>query len=128
MGPEPVEFKRQLGPTREAEERKRITEQFEKIGTRIMNRMSGGTMMASDPIGAVLGDPDKRKSVALLLGEAYVTAYNAVAYNRRQIEQIAEELIERKELHGDEVVDLLDRVGIRKPEIDYLDPKAWPKI
>jgi len=31
-------------------------------------------------------------------------------------------------MHGDEVVDLLERVGIRKPEIDYLDPKAWPKI
>jgi hypothetical protein len=51
-----------------------------------------------------------------------------VSQNRRQVEQIAEELIERKEMHGDEVVDLLERVGIQKPDIDYLDPKAWPKI
>jgi ATP-dependent Zn protease len=128
MSPEPIQFKKQLGPSREAQERKRMMEQFEELGTRIMNRMSTGNMMAADPVGAILGDQDKRKTIALLLGQAYVTAYNAVGHNRRQIEQIAEELIERKELHGDEVVDLLDRVGITKPDIDYLDPKAWPKI
>jgi cell division protease FtsH len=128
MGPEPVEFKEKLGPVREAEERKRITEQFEALGTQIMNRMSMGSMMSGDPIGAVLADQDKRKTAAQLLGQAYVAAYNCVDQNRRQVEQIAEELIERKEMHGDEVVDLLERVGIRKPDIDYLDPKAWPKI
>src|SRR4051812_23229832 len=128
MGPEPVTFKRQLGPTREADERKRVMTQFETLGTQIMNRLSTGSVMAGDPIAGILSDPDKRKTAAQLLGQAYVAAYNAVDKNRRQIEQIAEELIERKEMHGDEVVDLLERVGIRKPEIDYLDPKAWPKI
>jgi ATP-dependent Zn protease len=128
MGPEPVEFKQQLGPSREAEERKRITKQFEELGTRIMNRMSMGSAMAGDPIAAILGDPEKRKTAAQLLGQAYVAAFNCVNQNKRQVEQIAEELIERKEMHGDEVVDLLERVGIRKPDIDYLDPSAWPKI
>src|SRR3954447_26607269 len=128
MGPEPIEFKQKLGPAREAEERKRIVKQFEALGTQIMNRMSMGSMMAGDPIGAILADSEKRKTAAQLLGQAYVAAYNTVDQNRRQVEQIAEELIERKEMHGDEVVDLLERVGINKPEIDYLDPKAWPKI
>src|SRR4051794_6213949 len=128
MGPEPVTFKRQLGPTREAEERKRIMAQFETLGTQIMNRLSTGSMMAGDPIGGILADQNKRQTAAQLLGQAYVAAYNTVDQNRRQVEQIAEELIERKELHGDEVVDLLERVGITKPEIDYLDPQAWPKI
>jgi ATP-dependent Zn protease len=128
MGPQPVEFNKQLGPTREREARRQVMEQFETLGTQIMNRMSMGSMMAGDPIAGILADPDKRKTAAQLLGQAYVAAYNSVDQNRRQIEQIAEELIERKEMHGDEVVDLLERVGIRKPEIDYLDPKAWPKI
>jgi ATP-dependent Zn protease len=128
MGPETIEFKQKLGPTREAEERKRITKQFEALGTQIMNRMSMGSMMSGDPIGAILADPEKRKTAALILGQAYVAAFNCVDQNRRQVEQIAEELIERKEMHGDEVVDMLERVGIRKPEIDYMDPKAWPKI
>jgi ATP-dependent Zn protease len=128
MGPEPITLKRQLGPTREAEERKRIIGQFEMLGTQIMNRLSMGSMMAGDPIAGILADQSKRKTAAQLLGQAYVAAYNTVDQNRRQVEQIAEELIERKEMHGDEVVDLLERVGISKPEIDYLDPKAWPKI
>jgi cell division protease FtsH len=128
MGPEPVTFKRQLGPTREADERKRVMTQFETLGTQIMNRLSTGSMMAGDPIGGILADQNKRKTAAQLLGQAYVAAYNTVDQNRRQVEQIAQELIERKEMHGDEVVDLLERVGITKPEIDYLDPKAWPKI
>jgi ATP-dependent Zn protease len=128
MGPEPIEFKQKLGPVREASERKQVMESFERLGTQIMNRMSTGSPMEGDPIGAILADKEKKKTAALLLGQAYVAAYNTVDQNRRQVEQIAEELIERKEMHGDEVVDLLDRVGIRKPDIDYLDPKAWPKI
>ncbi|HEX6713300.1 MAG TPA: AAA family ATPase, partial [Thermoleophilaceae bacterium] len=128
MGPEPIEFKEKLGPVREKQERERIMESFERLGTQIMNRMSSASPMQGDPIGAVLADPEKKKTAALLLGQAYIAAYNTVDQNRRQVEQIAEELIERKEMHGDEVVDLLERVGIRKPDIDYLDPKAWPKI
>jgi ATP-dependent Zn protease len=128
MAPEPVQFQKQLGPVREAHERERMARQFEELGTRIMNRMSTSSMMNADPVASIISDKDKRTTVALLLGQAYVTAYNAVGHNRRQIELIAEELIERKELHGDEVVDLLERVGITRPDIDFLDPKAWPKI
>src|SRR4051794_2417836 len=128
MGPEPVEFKDKLGPSREAEARKQIMEQFERLGTQIMNRLSMGSVTSGDPIAAILADQSKRKTAAQLLGQAYVAAYNTVDQNRLQVERIAEELIERKEMHGDEVVDLLERVGITKPEIDYLDPKAWPKI
>jgi hypothetical protein len=31
-------------------------------------------------------------------------------------------------MHGDEVVELLEEVGIKRPEVDYLDQKSWPKI
>jgi ATP-dependent Zn protease len=81
-----------------------------------------------DPIGAVLGDRDKRKAVAALLGQAYLTAYATVAANRDRVEKVAEELIQRKEMHGDEVVDLLNSVNLVRPQIDLLEEKSWPRV
>ena len=48
--------------------------------------------------------------------------------NKRAVEFVADQLVEAKEMHGDEVVDLLDRAGIRQPKFDYLDAESWPKI
>ena len=31
-------------------------------------------------------------------------------------------------MHGDEVVDLLNSVGLSEPEIDLMDDKTWPKV
>ena len=31
-------------------------------------------------------------------------------------------------MHGDEVVDLLNRVGLKRPEIDVMDDSTWPKV
>jgi ATP-dependent Zn protease len=76
----------------------------------------------------VLGDPSKRNAVARLLGQAFVTAYQLVVQNRDSVEQIAVTLIERRELHGDEVVELLDSVGLREPVIDLLEESTWPRI
>jgi hypothetical protein len=101
---------------------------FEKIGLQIMNRGQAGGMMEANPIGGVLGDPDKRRAAAQLLGQAYVTAFHLVRKNKDKVEQIAEVLIERRELHGDEVVELLERARLREPEIDLLDQEAWPKV
>jgi hypothetical protein len=36
--------------------------------------------------------------------------------------------MERGEMYGNEVVDLLDNVGLVKPEIDVLEEKTWPKV
>ena len=47
--------------------------------------------------------------------------------NRDQIEAIADVLVERKELYGDELVGLLERSNLRRPEIDYLDEASWPR-
>jgi cell division protease FtsH len=105
-----------------------VDNRLERIGARIMNRASGGSAMMGDPIAAVLGDRDKRRAAAILLGQAYVTAYTLIATNRDKIEQIAEILVDRKELHGDEVVDLLDSVHLTRPQIDLTDPASWPHV
>jgi hypothetical protein len=31
-------------------------------------------------------------------------------------------------MHGDEVVELLDRERLVKPRVDLMDPAAWPKL
>ena len=96
------------------------------IGHRLMNRASGGSAMMGDPIAAVLGDREKGRAAAQLLGQAYVMAYTLIAANRDKVEQIANVLIDRRELHGDEVVDLLNSVDLTKPELDLADDTTWP--
>jgi ATP-dependent Zn protease len=81
-----------------------------------------------DPIASVLSDRDKRAAAAQLLGQAYVTAVSLISSNRAAIERIAETLVERKEMHGDEVVDLLDQVGLVRPQIDLMDDRTWPTV
>jgi hypothetical protein len=66
--------------------------------------------------------------VSALLGQAYVTAFVTIAANRDRVERIAEELIRRKEMHGDEVVELLDSVELVRPHIDLLEDRTWPPV
>ncbi|MFL5895134.1 MAG: AAA family ATPase [Thermoleophilaceae bacterium] len=127
MGPQPFEFERPLGPVREAEERKRVMQSFEDLGLRIMNRTTGGPH-TDDTVGTILSDLDKRRAAAILLGQAYFHAYHAMDQNRDQLEKIADRLVEKRELYGDEVVELLEEVGIKRPKMDYLDRNSWPKI
>jgi ATP-dependent Zn protease len=123
MGPEPVHLQGAGDAEVEA-----VQKRLEKIGTTIMNRASGVGPFSQNPLGAVLGDRDKRSSAAQILGQAYVTAYALIASNRDAVERIADTLVERKEMHGDEVVELLDRVHLVKPDVDLLERGAWPKL
>jgi ATP-dependent Zn protease len=105
-----------------------VNKRLEQIGNQIMNRASGGSALMPDMMGAVLGSPDKRRSAAILLGQAYVLAYSLMATNHLQVEMIADRLSEEKEIYGDDVVRLLDSVGLTKPDIDLSDDSTWPTI
>jgi ATP-dependent Zn protease len=124
MGTQPFAVAPKEGES-EDEARERVLDRFEGIGLQIMNRTGGG-MMSGDPISGILSDPAKRKGTAQILGQAYVVAHNLVVTNREAVEKIAEAVMERKELFGNELVDLLDSVGIRIPEVDYNDEANWP--
>jgi ATP-dependent Zn protease len=132
MGPDPMPLEIELpahrGPNAELTPHEQTRERLQLIGSRIMNRASSGSEAMGDPISVVLGDPSKRVAAAELLGQAYVLAYSLMATNREAIEQIAETLMDRKELHGDEVGDLLSSVGLRKPDIDLHDDSTWPVL
>ena len=85
-------------------------------------------MLVEDPVNSVLRNGDKKRAAAQILGQAYVTAYALMAANREPLERIADELIERKELHGDEVCELLVGVGLERPQLDLMDPATWPQV
>jgi ATP-dependent Zn protease len=130
MGPEPIALDPDDFPDeaslREAE--RDITDRFERIGLQIMNRARGGSMMESDPMAAVLSDPAKRCAAAQILGQAYLTAVCCMRHNREAVAAVADALVRRRELYGDEVIELLDRARPEAPAIDVADRSIWPKV
>ncbi len=127
MGPEPFEVT-PLDDETEEEARQRVLKRFEKIGVQIMNRTSGGGPFAENPIAGVLGDHDKRQLAAQILGQAYVSAYNLIMSNKDAVEKIADKLVERREVFGDDLIRILDGVGLKKPEIDLGKEETWPRM
>jgi hypothetical protein len=125
MGPQAFHVEPREGETEE-EARQRVLERFEGLGLNIMNRTSGGGPMAADPIAGVLSDPSKRKVAAQMLGQAYVAAHNLVLRNRKAVEHTADALLEKKELFGDELVELLNAQKIAIPKVDLNDDASWP--
>jgi ATP-dependent Zn protease len=108
--------------------RDEIMQRFEQIGLQIMNRTGDGGPLGHDPLAGVLGDRDKRALAAQLLGQAYVTAYALISHNKKAVEQIADALIEKKELFGDELVEILESAKLKIPKIDLTQAKAWPAV
>jgi hypothetical protein len=128
MGPEPIDLNGTRFDTEEEarEASERYMNRFERIGMTIMNR-SAAQLESGDPIASILADPIKRADAARIMGQAYLTARCLIAHNRERILGIAETLIERKELHGDEVVELLDSAQLEAPTIDITDETIWPR-
>jgi ATP-dependent Zn protease len=112
----------------EEQTRERVIKRFEDIGVRLLNRTSGGGPMAADPIASVLGDPRKRAYAAQFLGEAFVTAYNLIRANKDKIEHVADAVIAKKEIYGDDLMRLLDAQSFVRPEIDWTAEDTWPSM
>jgi hypothetical protein len=110
------------------ERRAEIAKRFELIGTQIMNRTGDGGPLGHDPLSGVLNDRDKRASAAQLLGQAYVTAHAFIAENKAAVEKIAETLAERRELFGDELVEILESAKLKAPKLDLTKEEAWPVL
>jgi ATP-dependent Zn protease len=117
MGPEPVDIA-------DDEEREEVEKRYERIGRQILNRAA----VEGDSVMGVLRAPEKSRAAAIILGQAYITAVCLIRHNRDSVLTVAERLIEKRELHGDEVVDLLNSVQLQAPEIDVTDETIWPKI
>jgi hypothetical protein len=130
MGPQPIEIPQSARMADESEDqaRERIMRRFEKIGLTLMNRTRGSADFHNDPVAAVLHDPFKRAQAAQMMGQAFVTAHNFIQHNREGVEKVADAVIERQELFGDDLITLLDSVKLEKPQIDLSKEESWPKL
>ena len=129
MAPDRPDLSSRFPTAAEAEiaERK-LMRRFEQVGTRIMNRASSGSAFEGDPVASVLADAAKRAMVAQFLGQAFLTAYWFVSHNKDATERVAEVLVEKRELFGNDVIALLDSVNLTMPDNDPLDEANWPRI
>ena len=129
MGPEHIDLHgTKFADETEEETRERIMQRFEKIGLTPMNRTRGGADFGGDPVASVLNDRFKRAYAAQILGQAYATAENFIVANKEAVERVAEAVIEKGEIYGDDLVRLLDKQGLKKPEIDWTKEESWPQI
>ncbi len=103
----------------EEQTQERIRKRFEDIGLRLMNRFE------SNP---ALGDQRKRSYAAQILGQAFVIAYNAMIVNKDAVQRVADAVVEKQEIFGDDLVNLLNNQKLIKPEIDWTNEASWPKI
>jgi ATP-dependent Zn protease len=128
MAPAPIDLKgHKFADESEEETRERIMKRFEDIGLRLLNRTRSGGM-TGDPIASVLGDPRKRAYAAQFIGQAFVTAYNLVLANKDKVAKVADTVIEKQEIYGDDLVRLLDAQDFTRPEIDWADESVWPNL
>ena len=128
MAPMPLKLNgnRPAGET-EDETRERIEKRFQKLGDRLLNRTQGGGF-DPNPIGAILSDRAKRPLAAQFVGQAFATAVVFIKENKDAVERIANKVIEKQEIYGDELVKLLDAQNLKKPEIDWTKEESWPQI
>ncbi len=124
MGPEPLDRDEGL----DSQERARVLQRFEDIGLQLMSRTGGGGPFAHDPVASVLSDRDKRRIAAQILGQAYVTAHNFMLHNRKGIERIADQVVARREIYGDELLELLNESKLKAPRIDLMEEASWPML
>ena len=124
MGPAPIELGREYDTATEEEEaRKEVADRFRRIGSTIMNGSR-----TPDSILNVLSDRHAREEAAELIGQAYLAAYHLVLANKDGVEKVADVLVERREMHGDEVIELLDSINLQIPEVDLTQEATWPRI
>jgi ATP-dependent Zn protease len=130
MGPPWIELPESAKLDDETEEqtRERIAKRFERVGLQLMNRTRGSADFRGDPIASVLNDSFKRQLAAQLVGQAFVTAYNFIRLNREAVESVADEVLEKKEIYGDQLLSLLDASQLKKPELDWTKEETWPRI
>jgi ATP-dependent Zn protease len=122
MGPEPLDLDGGL----DAKEEARVLKRFEDIGLKLMNRT--GSVQDHDVIASVLSDPEKRRLAAQIVGQAYVTAHNFVKQNRQGVEKIADEVVARREIYGDELLELLEGAKLKPANVDLLEETSWPML
>jgi len=99
------------------------------IGQTLISAAEAGSAFGVDtPISTVLRNPLSRRTVAQILGSAYVDCWRVMYVNQEAIDQASEALIAQGELVGDEIKGLLDSVGLRFPTDADPYPEDMPAV
>jgi ATP-dependent Zn protease len=110
-----------MGPDRRNEE---DSLRAEMIGYRLIAQSAALQPPQGDanPVAAILRERDKARDTAQILGSAYVDCWRLMLKNKEAIDTLARVLVEKKELVGREIDELLDTVHLVGPE----PADAWP--
>ena len=106
--PERLPMPATMTQTEEKEARKKLNEYLEDTGGKLLAVAS-----LSDHYAQALGRPDKRALAARLVGQAYLVAYKFTEQNREAIQQVADNLVEKRELNGDEMTELMNSLHLK---------------
>jgi ATP-dependent Zn protease len=99
------------------------------IGETLISAAEAGSAFGVEsPVGTVLRNPISRRTVAQIIGAAYIDCWRLMYVNREAIDQAAEALIAQGELVGDEIQGLLDSVGLRFPADEDPYPEDMPVV
>jgi len=95
----------------------------QQIGERLVSRAAAtGSALEGNLIATVLSNHQAARDVAQILGLAYVDVWRLMMKNREAIDNLAHVLVERQELVGREIDELLNSATLEGP--DTVD--AWP--
>ena len=89
---------------------------------------AGGAFGVETPVATVLRNPLSRRTVAQILGAAYIDDWRLMYVNREAIDTASEALIAQGELVGDEIKGVLDTVGLRFPTEADPYPDEMPVV
>jgi ATP-dependent Zn protease len=123
MGPERVPMPVTMTHSEEAAARKKLDNYFLDTGGKLLAVAS-----LPDHYANILRSPDKREMAARIVGQAYLIAYKFAEQNRDAISRVADELVERRELNGDEITELMDLLHMKPAVVDYLEERTWPRL
>jgi ATP-dependent Zn protease len=110
-----------MGPDRRNDE---DSLRAEMIGYRLIAQSAALQAPQGDPnpVAAILKERDKARDAAQILGSGYVDCWRLMLKNKDAIDSMAKVLVEKRELVGKEIDELLDTVKLVGPE----PADAWP--
>ncbi|MDX6617637.1 MAG: cell division protease FtsH [Gaiellales bacterium] len=123
MGMERIPMPATMTHGEEASARERLDRYLVEVGSKLLAVAS-----LDDHYAGALRGPDKRQMAARLVGHAYLVTYKFAEQNRDAISRVADELVERRELNGDEITELMNSLHMKPAVVDYLEERTWPRL
>ena len=53
---------------------------------------------------------------------------NTILANKTAVQTLAGHLVHKREMFGDELIEVLEQQKLVKPELDYTREETWPKM